>query len=277
MVSTSTSSRELVEATDAPLDMGEIEALHRRTGGNPFFALELMTTGAATSGPLPPSVSDVIEIRLGALDTDALAVVRTAAVAGSVDAATLANALDRSEEDIEVSLRAAIATGALVADPTSGVVSFRHALVREVAYSGLLMSERRRLHDSVASALEALGSDDAALLAHHYSAANRHADALRTSIVAARAAAGAYGSVDAVDHYMRAVGAWNVVPTADRPLEPRYEELLQEAMVVRAERRYRPRGRRGRGTLARRARSQQRSRTMGAVRGSPSGAAMGAR
>jgi DNA-binding CsgD family transcriptional regulator len=223
--------RELVDANGAALDASEVRALHRRTGGNPFYALELMATGTATSGPLPPSVSDAIEIRLGALDADALAVVRTAAVAGSVDPATLAAALDRREEDIEISVRAAIAIGALVADPESGAVSFRHALVREVAYAGLLMSERRRLHDMVASALETLGNDDAALLAYHYSAANRHADALRTSIVAARAAAGAYGSVDAVDHYMRAVNAWNIVPTADRPLDPSYEELLQEAMV----------------------------------------------
>jgi DNA-binding NarL/FixJ family response regulator len=119
----------------------------------------------------------------------------------------------------------------LVADPETGELAFRHALVREVAYAGLLASERRRTHEAVATALERHDGTDVALLAHHYSAAHRPADALRTSIVAARAAAGAYGSVDAVDHYMRAAQAWNVVPPAGRPPDEQIEDLLEEATI----------------------------------------------
>jgi DNA-binding NarL/FixJ family response regulator len=224
--------QQLVAAAGASLDDAEVEALHRRTGGNPFFALELVEAGSASgSGPMPPSVTDAIDIRLGSLCPDDITAVRTAAVAGAVDASVLALVLGRREEDIEGSLRAAVSAGVLVADPESGDVSFRHAIVREVAYGGLLTSERRRLHEAVATALGQLDDSDPALLAHHYTAANRPADALRTSITAARAAAGAYGSVDAVDHYMRAVQSWNVVPPSERPSEPAFDELLQEAMV----------------------------------------------
>ena len=121
--------------------------------------------------------------------------------------------------------------GVVVADSETGELAFRHTLVREVAYAGLLASERRRAHQAVASALESLDGTDAALLAHHYSAAGRPADALRTSIQAARNAAGAYGSVDAVDHYVRAVQAWNVVPPTGRPADQKVEDLLEEAMI----------------------------------------------
>jgi DNA-binding CsgD family transcriptional regulator len=221
----------LIAATGADLDAGEVAALHRRTGGNPFFALELVAGGAGGSGPLPPSVTAAIEARLAALGDDELAVVRAAAVVGAVDASVLATVLGRAEEAVEVPVRAAVAVGVLVADPETGDVAFRHALVREVAYAGLLATERRRLHQAVAGALEAMDDDDAALLAHHYAAGNRPADALRTSIAAARAAAGAFGSVDAVGHYARALELWNVVPTDRHPAEPVLEDLLQEAML----------------------------------------------
>ena len=222
---------ELVANAGVGLGASEITALHERTGGNPFYALELLAAGAATSGPVPPSVTDAIEIRLASLSSDALAGVRAAAVAGVVDVALLTAMLQSDEATIEAALRAAVAAGVLVSDPETGEVRFRHALVRDVTYGTLMTSERRRLHEAAADALSVRAQVDAAQLAHHYIAANRPADALRTSIDAARSAAGAYGSVDAVSHYVHAVETWNVVPADERPHEPTYEDLLQEAMV----------------------------------------------
>jgi DNA-binding CsgD family transcriptional regulator len=225
------SLRQLVADAGDPLDADVVEALHERTDGNPFYALELVAAGASGAGPLPPSVTDAVEIRLETLSVDDLEVVRAAAVAGSLVPSALAALLGRPEHDVESSLRAAVVAGVLVAEPETGELAFRHALVREVAYAGLLSSERRRLHQAVASQIEAAGGTDASVLAHHYAAAQRHADALRTSIAAARDAAGAYGSVDAVGHYSRAVAAWNIVPPADRPAALRLDDLLQEAMI----------------------------------------------
>ena len=222
---------EMVAAAGVSLDGAAVAALHQRTGGNPFYALELLAAGATSSGPLPPSVTDAIEIRLAGLSSDALAGVRAAAGAGVVDVPVLAAMVERAEPSVEDSLRAAVAAGVLVADSQSGETRFRHALVREVTYGTLLTSERRRLHEAAAEALSKKAEVDAAQLAHHYLAANRPADALRTSIAAARAEAGAFGSVDAIDHYMHAAETWNVVPPADRPTELTYEDLLQEAMV----------------------------------------------
>jgi DNA-binding CsgD family transcriptional regulator len=226
-----TALRQLVAPAGSTLSEDEVEALHERTGGNPFYALELVEAGVTSSGALPPSVTGAIEIRLGTLTEDQLAVVRTAAVAGSVDPSLLAVVLECDEQRVEISLRAALSAGVLIVDAETGDLAFRHALVREVAYAGLLGSERRRTHHAVARALEQIDGTNAALLAHHYIAGNRPADALRTSILAAREAAGTYGSVDAVDHYMCAMQVWNVVPTDGRPADQPLEDLLEEAML----------------------------------------------
>jgi DNA-binding NarL/FixJ family response regulator len=224
--------RELAVSAGIVLDGAGVDALHARTGGNPFFALELLDAGVATAGPLPPSVTDTIELRLGTLPDATVRAIRAAAVAGAVvDTELVATVLDAAPETVERALREALALGVLVPDPATGEVAFRHALVREVAYAGLLASERRRLHEAVAIALEARPDTDAALLAHHFHAANRPADALRTSVAAARAAAGEYGSVDALGHYTRAVGLWKVVTPSERPVDPGRTELLREAML----------------------------------------------
>jgi DNA-binding NarL/FixJ family response regulator len=224
--------RELAAASGVALDGAGVDALHARTGGNPFFALELLDAGVATAGPLPPSVTDTIELRLGTLPDETLRAIRAAAVVGSVvDAELVAGVLAIDPETVESALRDSLAVGVLVPEPATGDVAFRHALVREVAYAGLLASERRRLHEAVAGALEARPDTDAALLAHHFHAANRPADALRTSIAAARAAAGEYGSADALGHYTRAVELWNVVTPSERPLDPSLTDLLRESML----------------------------------------------
>jgi DNA-binding CsgD family transcriptional regulator len=225
---------ELAAASGVALDRAGVDALHARTGGNPFFALELLDAGVATAGPLPPSVTDTIELRLGTLPEPTVHAIRAASVAGPVvDADLVAAAIAADPETVERALHDALAVGVLLSDPATGEVAFRHALVREVAYAGLLASERRRLHEAVATALEARtdADTDAALLAHHFHAANRPADALRTSIAAARAAAGEYGSVDALGHYTRAVELWNVVTPSERPADPTLTDLLREAML----------------------------------------------
>lgn len=222
---------DLVASVGADLDSDGVVVLHTRTGGNPFYALELLEAGAVHTSALPRSVTDTIALRLAALSPSDVEVVRAASVVPTSEASLIAIALDRDEQHVEASLRAAVSAGVLATDTTTGTVSFRHAIVREAVYGGMLTSERRRLHESVARVLEDRADTDASVLAHHYSAANRPADALRTSLAAARAAAGAYGSADALAHYMRAVDLWNVVPRAARPEGATLDDVLEDAMI----------------------------------------------
>ena len=72
--------------------------------------------------------------------------------------------------------------------------SFRHALLQEAVYDGLLPGERRRYHLGFARALEAGGGPE---VVHHALAANDLELALRASIAAGAAASAAVASADA--------------------------------------------------------------------------------
>ena len=53
--------------------------------------------------------------------------------------------------------------------PPNAIYSFKHALVRDAAYTGLLMSKRRRLHSRIARVLkEKFGDREPELLALHF-------------------------------------------------------------------------------------------------------------
>ncbi|MCA1554069.1 MAG: hypothetical protein LC737_06795 [Chloroflexi bacterium] len=94
---------------------------------------------------------------------------------------------------------------------------FRHALVQDAAYNSLVKSDRRLLHRQVGTALEqASGSDDelAALLAHHFFAAEDWLRAARYSMRAGARALRMHAQHEAGDHYQQALRAWERVPDA---------------------------------------------------------------
>lgn len=98
----------------------------------------------------------------------------------------------------------------------SATYTFKHALLQEAAYSLLLRSSRRILHDRVASALSAgfpaIAETQPELLAHHLTEAGRTLDAVeawtRAGILALRRSALA----EAVTQLRRALDLLNVLP-----------------------------------------------------------------
>ena len=89
---------------------------------------------------------------------------------------------------------------------------FRHGLIKDAAYFGLLKGDRRALHRAVGEALEQAADptrDRLPALAVHFSEAGEGARALRYSTLAGDAAAAAYANAEAIAHYTRALG-WAV-------------------------------------------------------------------
>jgi predicted ATPase len=85
---------------------------------------------------------------------------------------------------------------------------FRHALTQEAAYASLTAGPRKALHAKTARHLEeTLGagtSEHAAVLAHHWYAAEDWARALAHTLTAAERARALYARPEAVSHYWRA-------------------------------------------------------------------------
>lgn len=150
-----------------------VDALHTRTGGNPFFLEELVASAGELGGegiedaPMPWTVADVVHKQVEGLDPEVRAVVAAAAVLGRrVSFDLLAAVTGASESDLIDRLRMAVDSGLLV-ETDADVFSFHHDLAREAIESSLLGRERRRLHEAALDALRQGGSRDHVALTHH--------------------------------------------------------------------------------------------------------------
>ena len=95
---------------------------------------------------------------------------------------------------------------------------FRHALIQEATYRGLLRTQRRQLHARAAWGLEAASSERleevAAVLGHHYAAAGETERAVHHLEVAGDHAAAGFASEEAIASYRKAVGIADAEPSS---------------------------------------------------------------
>lgn len=184
----------LVEAvTGRPVSRAAAAAIHRRTGGHPFFVREVARlmptldldrtaadgtaadgTAADGTGPVPAAVRDAIERRLAMLDEGAREVLAALAVlAGPMVVDVVAAALGMSQADVEAAAAVAVEAGVLTGG--AGREAFVHDLWRETVAAGLAPEKRAALHLALAPALERRrqrGAEVAAAdLARHFTAA----------------------------------------------------------------------------------------------------------
>jgi tetratricopeptide (TPR) repeat protein len=94
------------------------------------------------------------------------------------------------------------------------VVRFRHALMREVAYSSLLEARRAELHRGFGDVLTELpGAVPAEEVAHHYEHAAEHSKAAHAWLEAGRAAAAGGATSEAVELFRLSLAALAHLPT----------------------------------------------------------------
>ena len=203
------------------LDPALLESIHTRSGGNAFFAEELLVAaGEDGRTDLPATLRDVLLARVAELAVPTQEFLRVASAAGQrVDPALLAAAVAMDATDLYAALRESVSRQVLVPDPTAGVerYAFRHALLQEAVYDDLLPGERNRLHAAFAQTLEASSSGDArhaAELAYHWYAAHDLPRALEAAVAAGQAAEVTYAFPEAGAQYERAIELWDHVPDA---------------------------------------------------------------
>ena len=202
-------------------------AIHRHTGGNPFFVAEVARVLAAEGAPagaaavevLPEGVRALVGRRIAGLAPAARELLGLAAVIGMrftldlvarVSGQERATALDALEE-------AAVA-GLTVPVREPGQHAFAHAIVRAAVYAELTERRRGELHGAVARVLEQQpGGADVDALAHHHRAA-----ALRGA------------SPDPALHWCERAGARAATQLAHAEAAQRFEEAL-EALELGAE------------------------------------------
>ncbi|MFX4273528.1 helix-turn-helix transcriptional regulator [Propionibacteriaceae bacterium Y1685] len=189
-------------ATVAPDGLADII---RRAEGNAFFVEELLD--AAQDGEsLPPTLADLLLVRLDRLDEAARTVVGAIACGGSfVTDELLGEVLGLSPRELESALRQAVDHKILTRGSSDGYC-FRHALLSEVVHDDLLPGERRRLHRSYLDVLTAEGADArAAEVALHAVEAGALDVAFNARVAAGDQAVAVHGHDVAAVHYERAL------------------------------------------------------------------------
>jgi DNA-binding CsgD family transcriptional regulator len=156
-----------------------VEALHARTGGNPFFLEELLVAaggvdvGDLATLPLPWNVAEVIRSQIDDLAPNERTVIETAAVLGRrVSFDVLLAVTGVTEDELIAVLRSLIVHG-LMDETDPDVFGFRHDLAREAIVGRLLGRERRRLHEAALLTLQKASSPDLAAMARHAKGAGR--------------------------------------------------------------------------------------------------------
>ena len=152
----------------------EAGAVWRRTGGNPFFVVEVGRSDEARSVP-PEGIVTMVRARLSPLPQATLDLLEAAAVLGQEFRDDwLAAVTGSSVADLLARLDPAVAAGVVVR-PALGRHAFLHALIQESLVGGLPANRRAELHERAGEAIErsagAAVDEYLDALAHHYTEA----------------------------------------------------------------------------------------------------------
>jgi DNA-binding CsgD family transcriptional regulator len=218
-----------------------LEAVYRRTEGNPLFVEALLGDGGPDSS-LPESLRDLLVAGVRRLPEETQDVVRIASAAGDRSGhALLAAVTGLDGAALASALRPAVAANVLLAD--SDGYLFRHALIREAVHDELLPGERSALHSRFA---EVIGADPALVepgspvraameQAHHWHAAHDNTRALISAWQAAEEADRSLAYAEQLAMLSRVLELWQQVPDAARRIGADHVAVL-EATVWAAER-----------------------------------------
>jgi len=206
-------TRDVIRAVaGGPLPEDLEQRILAKAEGSPFFAEEITRAlfeegylsvdngNRRLTRPLeevliPGTVREVIAARLDRLGGSAKRLVQVASVLGrQFHSDQLARLLQGDGIDIAGVLATLEQRGILHRKNVLSADEYRfgESLTQEVAYDGLLMKERRQIHERIAWLLDATASDGdperAALLAHHFARSDNRAKAVETLMAAARQA-----------------------------------------------------------------------------------------
>jgi DNA-binding CsgD family transcriptional regulator/tetratricopeptide (TPR) repeat protein len=171
--------------------------LHRLTGGNPFFVVEVLRGGNAA---IPASARDAVLARAAAVGELARHTLEVAALAGShVDPQLMADVAGAELETLDELVSAGLLR------PDGAGLRFRHELSRLAVESDIAPHRRGHIHRSLLGALSRTACDDNARLAYHAEGAGDAALVARFAPRAARDAASLGAHREAAAQYERAL------------------------------------------------------------------------
>ena len=211
-------------ATGRDLPPEVLEEIAARTDGVPLFVEELTKAvleagGAGPRAAVPASLHASLMARLDRVP-GVKEVAQVAACIGREFAYPLLKAVcpvPAPELHTALGLLSAAELVFRRGEPPEASYSFKHALIRDVAYESLLKARRREVHGRIADALMAAGEAPPELLAHHAARAGRVQAAAALWLEAGRQAYARSSIHEGVAHARAALGRLAELPaSADR-------------------------------------------------------------
>lgn len=213
-----------------------VEGLHGRSGGNPFYAEELLYAlkdrggfellvraaqqGRAPDwGTLPETLRDSVMTRAAGLDHDQRETLAYAAVIGRQFGFELLLTLTGLSEPELIRCVEALVRRGLIFEEAEDRYSFRHALTREAVYESLLGRDRRVRHRRVLRALEALKPSEQEYLLEalaNHSLRAHEPEAARYARLAGERASQVFAHREAVTFYETALSLSTDLSTRER-------------------------------------------------------------
>ncbi len=215
------------------LDTGQshsrvVEEITRRAGGNPFFIEEIVRTfidqGAAQMKDggfrltvrvqdlsIPPTINEVLMVRIDKLRAVARQLIKVAAVIGRIFLYRVLVDVTEGAADVDEQL-AYLTTMQFISMRQSNneiEYQFIHDLVQEAAYGSIMLSKRRQLHLQVAASIEKRFAhrlqDFYGMLAYHYSRGEDEERAAEYLVKAGEEAMKSSASAEALHYYQSAL------------------------------------------------------------------------
>jgi predicted ATPase/class 3 adenylate cyclase len=221
-----------------------------RTEGNPFFlegsVRTLFETQVLVGKPgayrlvqeaptiqVPPTVQAVLAARIDRLPQDEKRLLQTAAVIGNEVPLSLLQAIAELSDDalfrglIHLQAVEFLYETSLFPERT---YTFKHALTQDVAYQSLLIGARRQVHQQIAQTLTEqfpeTTESQPELLAHHYTEAGLHEQAVTYWQRAGERASQRSASREAVTHLERGLELLSVLPDTPERTQRELDVLM---------------------------------------------------
>ncbi len=193
----------------------DVERLVEVAGGNPLFLEELAASVVelGESEELPVTVREAIAARIDAMPANVRTALLSAAVVGRTFWRGVLQSVGGTEE-VDEALAVLESRDLVRRDPSSQLAgdaqfTFKHMLIREVAYATVPRATRRERHAAVARSIEETLGDSAetlsSILAYHWGESGEPSRAVQYLLVAADKARRGWAKGAAIDLYSKAL------------------------------------------------------------------------
>ncbi|MEH6647181.1 AAA family ATPase [Sulfitobacter sp.] len=236
-------TRQIISLIASPRVLPEniVRRICENADGVPLYAEELTRSviaqsniGGFASVKVPVTLRDSLAERLDRLTTSKPLIDMASIIGRRFAKSLLREILQINERSFSDAVEEPIDAKIIEEEnaPQSDVLRFRHALVQQAAYEGVLRSKRRELHGKIAELLNrdypSMQETEPETLARHYAGAGQADLAIKFLVIAGKKATSRAAQVEATNHYLMAL---ELIETLPHSKERDHEEVLLRALL----------------------------------------------